>query len=174
MLVFELVIGCIGVDHNPLHAVTAELLLSLKHPEMKSAELVPNHKGRVRLHTQQRAMAYWASEPKVSKPKVDLKYVDRLVRSEMKFYTWSFPWNIISIDNQLCGLVNKCSIACQGQIPSEIKSHESWKSARARQPLLGAVLGRTRLFQHNLEYQQARDKCAKLCRFYVVFTKAWL
>lgn len=31
MLVFELVIGCIGVDHNPLHAVTAELLLSLKH-----------------------------------------------------------------------------------------------------------------------------------------------
>lgn len=36
MLVFELVIGCVRVDHNPLHTVTAELLLSLKHHEIKS------------------------------------------------------------------------------------------------------------------------------------------
>lgn len=27
VLVLELVVGCIGVDHNPLHAVAAELLL---------------------------------------------------------------------------------------------------------------------------------------------------
>lgn len=34
VLVLELVIGCVGVDHNPLHAVTAELLLSLKPQEI--------------------------------------------------------------------------------------------------------------------------------------------
>lgn len=27
MFVFELVVGCIGVDHDSLHAVAAELLL---------------------------------------------------------------------------------------------------------------------------------------------------
>lgn len=27
MLVFKLVVGCIRVDHDPLHAVAAELLL---------------------------------------------------------------------------------------------------------------------------------------------------
>lgn len=43
MLVFELVIGGIGVDHNPLHAVTAKLLLSLKHQEIKSDEHKQTH-----------------------------------------------------------------------------------------------------------------------------------
>lgn len=43
MLVFELVISSIGVDHNPLHAVTAKLLLSLKNQEIKSAEHQQTH-----------------------------------------------------------------------------------------------------------------------------------
>lgn len=30
VLVFELVVRCVGVDHNPLHAVAAQLLLSLR------------------------------------------------------------------------------------------------------------------------------------------------
>lgn len=36
MFVFELVIRSIGVDHDPLHAVTAELLLSSERQEIHS------------------------------------------------------------------------------------------------------------------------------------------
>lgn len=56
VLVFELVIGCVGVDHNPLHAVAAELLLSLKHQsdEHKFIQGMSHHTNS------SWASAYWA------------------------------------------------------------------------------------------------------------------
>jgi len=58
MLVFELVIGCIGVDHNPLHAVTAKLLLSFgqgNKVRWKDTKIKPQR--------WERHLAYWTSEP---------------------------------------------------------------------------------------------------------------
>ena len=88
MLVLELVIGCVGVDHNPLHTVTAELLLSLRYQEEHQINIMKILKLNVILYRQKRLDKLpWLTEPKVSKPQVDLKYVDRLVRSERKFNT---------------------------------------------------------------------------------------
>lgn len=44
MFVFEFVVSCVGVDHDPLHAVAAELLLWVKHRrEMEPIETHSTH-----------------------------------------------------------------------------------------------------------------------------------